>query len=134
MRQDAGDHAQQWGPGLALVWPEGKTVKVNRRDDGRFSVSVNGQERVAGLGDRELPVTLAIAFDEKRVRILATGEGAFQQEQELASLPRAGFPGAPKELRIGKMANSLEPVDHDTPGEMGWSRVDWVKIYGEAAK
>jgi hypothetical protein len=131
IRQDAGDKAQQWGPGLALVWTDETFVKVNRRDDGRFGLSINGKERIAGNCDRELPVMLAISLDENRLRVLALGEGAFQQEQELASLPRSGFTGAPRELRIGKMPNSLKSADHSTPGEVGWSRVDWVRIWGE---
>jgi hypothetical protein len=130
-RQDNGDQAQQWGPGIALVWPDGKFLKVNRRADGRFGLSINGQSRLEGQCDRELPVTLAIALDDKHVRIVALGEGAFQQEQELASVPRQDFAGAPREVRLGKMPDSLKAADFGTPGEMGWSRADWVRVLGQ---
>ena len=131
IRQDAGDAAQQWGPGLAVIAADGKFVKVNRRDDGRFGLSINGAEDLAGQCDRTLPVILAVIFDEKRVRIVAAGEGAFEQEQELATLPRSAFPAEPSELRIGKMPNSLQPIDHGDPGMNGWSRTDWVRVLGE---
>jgi hypothetical protein len=131
IRQDAGDGAQQWGPGLAVTWPGGQFVKVNRRDDGRFGVSINGQEKLGGQCDRDLPVTLAVVIDAKSVRIVATGEGAFQQEQEIASAPRKDFFGDPTEVRIGKMPNSLKPADHGDPGALGWSRCDWLRVFGE---
>lgn len=131
VRQDAGDGAQQWGPGLAVIAADGKFVKVNRRDDGRFGVSINGAEQLAGQCDRTLPVILAIGFDEKNVRIVATGEGAFEQEQELAVIPRSAFPVEPTELRIGKVPNSLKPADHSDVGLNGWSRTDWVRVLGD---
>ena len=131
IRQDEGDSAQQWGPGVAVMWSDGKFIKVNRRDDGRFGLSINGAESLAGQCDRTLPVTLTIVVDEKRVRVVASGEGSFEQEQELATRPRAEFPAEATELRLGKMPNSLQPADHSDPGLNGWSRVDWVRVFGE---
>lgn len=130
-RQDTGDSAQQWGPGLALVWPDGKFVKANRRADGRIGLSINGSEKLAGQCDRELPVTLAVALDSNFVRIVATGEGAFGQEQELARIPRKDLSGAPIEVRVGKMPNSLKPQDYGDAGLMGWSRCDWLRVLGD---
>jgi hypothetical protein len=130
IRQDAADTAQQWGPGIAVIWSDGGFVKVNTRADGRFHISLNGAERLAGLCDRELPVTLAVVIDDKSVRIVALGEGAFQQEQELARVPIKDLTGKPVELRIGKMPNSLKPADNGDIGLKGWSRCDWVRVLG----
>ena len=131
IRQDAGDEAQQWGPGLALVWPDGKILKACRRKDGRFGLSVAAAEKLAGMCDVERPVTLAFVLGKDTIRVIASGEGVYQQDQELARIPRAEFPGSPAAVRIGKMPNSGEAKDHGDPGPMGWSRCDWVRIYRE---
>jgi hypothetical protein len=52
--------------------------------------------------------------------------------RQLAKLPRDQFPGAPIEVRLGKMPNSLESKDHKELGEVGWSRCDWFRILGSA--
>ena len=129
LRQDSGDEAQQWGPGLALVWPDGKLLKVNRRKDGRFGVAVGGTEKLAGMCDLERPVTLTFVIEQETIRIVASGEGVYQQDQELARVPRAGFSAAPSVVRVGKMPNDGAAKDHTVPGLMGWSRADWLRIY-----
>jgi hypothetical protein len=129
IRQDSGDDAQQWGPGLALVWPDGKLLKANRRKDGRFGISIAGTEKLTGMCDIERPVTLAFAIGQDTIRIIASGEGVYQQDQELARVPRTDFPGMPATVRIGKMPNSGAAKDNSAPGQMGWSRTDWLRIY-----
>jgi hypothetical protein len=37
-------------------------------------------------------------------------------------------------MRIGKMPNSLKPADNSTPGEMGWSRADWVRVWSQRSE
>ncbi len=131
IRQDSGDDAKQWGPGIAAIWPDGRILKVNRRSDGRFEVGVNGAERLAGQCDIDAPVTLGIFLQKDNLVVVASGEGAFQQESELARIPRSEFPGVPTAIRIGKMPNSGKAEDHGTPGTTGWSRCDWVRVYQE---
>ena len=129
IRQDSGDDAQQWGPGLALVWADGRLLKVNRRWDGRFGLSIGGAEQLAGMCDLALPVTLGFVIEQDFIRILASGEGVYQQDQELARLTRTDFPGAPASVRIGKMPNSGAAQDFGEAGLMGWSRADWLRVY-----
>jgi hypothetical protein len=131
IRQDAGDEAQQWGPGVALVWPDGRILKAGRRKDGRFGLSIAGAEKLAGMCDIDRPVTIAFIIGADAVRIVASGEGTYQQDQELAEIPRAEFPGAPTTLRIGKMPNNGQPRDHSDAGPIGWSRCDWLRVYRE---
>ncbi len=131
IRQDGADEAQQFGPGLALLWPDGRLLKVCRRKDGRFGLSIAGKEVLEGICDKALPVTLAFKLDKEAIRILASGEGAFQQVQELAVIPRNTFPGNPNRLRLGKMPNSGEAKDNASVGQAGWSRADWIRIYGD---
>lgn len=131
IRQDAGDDAQQWGPGVALVWPDGKILKAGRRRDGRFGVSIAGSESLPGMCDIELPVIIAFVFEKDAIRIVASGEAVYEQEQELARVSRAQFPGAPVTLRLGKMPNNGAAQDFGNAGQMGWSRADWVRVYHE---
>ena len=129
IRQDAGDEAQQWGPGLALVWPDGHFLKAGRRKDGRFGLSIAGAEKLVGMCDIERPVTIAFVLEKYLIRIIASGEGVWQQDQELAQIPRAEFSAAPAVVRVGKMPNSGEAQDHSDPGPPGWSRTDWLRLY-----
>ena len=129
IRQDAGDEAQQWGPGLALVWPDGNFLKAGRRKDGRFGLSIAGAEKLVGMCDIERPVTISFVLEKYLIRIVASGEGVWQQDQELARIPRTDFPGVPAVVRVGKMPNSGEAQDHSDPGPPGWSRADWLRLY-----
>ena len=129
IRQDAGDEAQQWGTGLALVWPDGKILKAGRRKDGRFGLSIAGAEKLAGMCDIVRPVTIAFVLEKDTIRIIASGEGVYQQDQELARIPRAGFSGTSAIVRVGKMPNSGAAQDHGDPGPPGWSRADWLRLY-----
>jgi hypothetical protein len=129
IRQDSGDEGNSWGPGAALVWPDGKFLKANRRKDGRFGISTNGGEKLTGLCDIESPVTVAFVLEKEHIRIVATGPGTYEQDIELARIPRKDYPAAPGVLRLGKIPNNGKPEDHSEAGQMGWSRVDWVRIY-----
>lgn len=51
----AGDKAQSWGPGLALVWPDGKAVVLNIRQEGACSVIAAGNEQVIGSPFQPVP-------------------------------------------------------------------------------
>ena len=131
IRQDAGDEGNSWGPGVALVWPDGKFLKANRRKDARFGISANGGEKLTGLCDIESPVTVAFVLEKEHIRIVATGPGTFDQDIELARIPRKDYPAAPATVRLGKIPNNGKPEDHGEAGQMGWSRVDWVRVYRE---
>lgn len=51
----ANDQAQSWGPGLALVWPDGKALLVNIRKEGACSVIAAGTEEVVGRPFQSVP-------------------------------------------------------------------------------
>lgn len=119
------------GPGITLVWPEGRLLKASHRQDGRFGLSINGQEKLAGMCDLQLPVTIAFLLEKDAIRVIASGEGVYQQDQELARIPRADFPGAPTMLRLGKVPDNGKSEDAKEAGLIGWSRCDWVRVYGE---
>ncbi len=51
----ANDQAQSWGPGLAIVWPDGKALVVNIRKEGTCSVISNGEEQIVGNPFQHVP-------------------------------------------------------------------------------
>ncbi len=60
---------------------------------------------------------VAIRLDVDRIVALASRDGAIWTE--LASYPRAEFPGEPKLVRIGKMNLKAQAKDHSDPGATG---------------
>ena len=127
--QDGRDEAQQWGPGVAVVWPNGRTLRTNIRRDGRLTVSAgNGENLDASITSRA-PVELTIRWDADSVRIQAAGPAMGDVPEEIGRYPRSQWPGVPKLIRVGKMPNSAGPQDHGEPGPTGFSRVEWVRVH-----
>lgn len=128
--QDGKDEAQQWGPGLALIWPDGKTLRANIRKDGRLTVSANGSENLDASITARAPVEFTIRWDKDTVKIIAAGPAMGDLPEEIASFPRAQFPGQPSILRVGKMPHSAGPQDHGDAGPTGFNRIEWIRVHG----
>ena len=130
--QDGKDEGQQWGPGLAVIWPNGKTLKANVRKDGRLTLSANGNEAMpTSIANRE-PVELLMQWTEQEVRVIAGGPAMGGIEEELGTFPRSAFPGEPELLRVGKMPNNARAEDHGDAGPEGFNRIEWVRVHGTA--
>ncbi len=128
--QDPADEAQQWGPGFALVWPDGRALKACRRFDRRFSLGIAGRSELAGGLTDDGPVDLTVLLTEKEIVITASGPAMGGEEDVLLRVPRSTFSGPPALLRVGKMPDTARPEDHGTPGPVGSSRIEWVKVRG----
>ena len=50
--------------------------------------------------------------------------------EEIATFPRATFPGQPSVMRVGKMPNNAGPQDFGEAGAEGFNRIEWVRVYG----
>jgi len=127
--QDGNDQGQQWGPGLAVVWPDGKTLRANVRHDGRLTVSANGSEDFPASITARAPVEFTIRWDKDSVKVIAAGPGMGDLPEEIASFPRIQFPGLPSLLRAGKMPNSTGPQDFGEAGAVGFNRIEWVRVF-----
>jgi hypothetical protein len=127
--QDGKDEGQQWGPGLAAIWPDGKTLRANIRKDGRLSVSANGSENLDASITARAPVEFTIRWDKDHVKILAAGPAMGDIPEEIATFPRAQFPGRPTLMRVGKMPNNAGPQDFGEPGDVGFNRIEWVRVF-----
>jgi len=127
--QDGKDEGQQWGPGLALMWPDGKTLKVSLRKDNRITVAVNGAEKMPASITTRAPLELSISWNDKQVSVQAGGPAMGDLTEEIATFPRSQFPGPPSQVRIGKMPNTAEPKDHGDAGSVGFNRIEWFRIH-----
>ncbi len=131
--QDPKDEGNSWGPGVSLIWSGGKQIIVRHRKDGRIGVTVSGDENFAAHWSKVAPVELYITWDKQSVRVIAAGEGVSDVEEVVAQWPRSQWPGEPTKLLVGKVPNSGKPEDHSAPGDKGFSRIEWVKIFAAPA-
>ncbi len=131
--QDGKDEAQQWGPGLALLWSGGDTLKVNCRRDGRLGISYNGKESFPTSLAERAEVTLTLRWDDREVRVIAGGPAMQGLDQIIATLPRTQFRGDPTLVRLGKMPADATTKDHSDPGLPGFTRFTWLRFLGPGA-
>jgi len=132
--QDGKDEAQQWGPGLAVLWPNGQSLRTNIRRDGQLTVSANGGENLDASITSRAPVEFSIRWDTDAIRIIAAGPAMGDLAEEIARFPRSAFPGQPTIVRVGKMPHSAGPGDHSEPGPTGFSRIEWFRTHAPAGK
>jgi hypothetical protein len=128
---ETGDDAgQDWGPGIALVWPDGAAAKLNLRlEDMKFGLYAAGRFEIAGGG---------LHHREKvRIRLLVGEEEVFFQRQdadgswgEIGRMRREGLRGDPVALRVGKHAKDGGWRDFSSPGSPGECAVREIQILG----
>jgi len=110
------DQGKTWGCGVALVWPGGKSARVNLRvPESRFgTLGSDGIRLLGGPLDATQPQTL---------RLLLTDSGVIYQVKtgdEWATIDaqsRTGLDGDPALLRVGKLGESGDWQDYGGDGE-----------------
>ncbi len=127
--QDGRDEGQQWGPGIALIWTDGRTLKTSLRKDGRITVAKNGSDDMPAEISSRAPMEWTIRWDEKSVTVEAGGPAMGELPELLATFPRSEFPGQPLAVRIGKMPNDASAKDFGEAGPVGFNRVEWFRIH-----
>jgi hypothetical protein len=123
------DRGASWGPGLALVFPEG-TVKFNLRPErGCFGVAVNGSESELGKLESGKPYFLRMTLGAGRVVCEASLDGkAWQKFGETQML------GTPAAVRVGKMNKEGGAGDFSEDGPLERCRVAEFRILGDPEK
>jgi endo-alpha-N-acetylgalactosaminidase len=114
-----GDAGQTWGPGMTLLWANGKALRVNLRgEDRKFGVdSEPGGQTMVGSIEGDGIATLRIRLTADQVLVDArTAEDA--PWQALKAFPRATFPGDPDRVRLGK-THAIATDDNDGIGSKG---------------
>ena len=121
------DHSASWGPGLALVFPEG-VVKFNLRPGrGCFGVAAGGNEQELGKLEPGKAYVLRMTVGPDRVVCEASLDGTAWQK-----IGETRMPGSPTSLRLGKMDKSGGPEDFSEDGQPGRCRVAELRLLGPA--
>ena len=123
------DQGATWGPGMSLVWPKGKALRVNLRSDGHFGVDYGGRQIIKESELSDSWITLAIVWQDSNLVVQATDDG--HSWQEIARLGRAEFPGEPTAVRLGKMNDRSENHDFATLGPAGATTIKSFRVLGE---
>ncbi len=125
------DAGLTWGPGIALVWPDGKTAKMNIRTvDKKFGLFGGDGFRMVGAPlDLKQPISMRILLGDDRIFFLQKENGKWVT---IESQSRAGRAGDPASLRIGKLAEdgSLADFSGET-GPNGECQFKAVSAYGK---
>ena len=125
------DSGDTWGPGVALVFPGGKLVRINLRGgSSQFGVDATGvAQKIAGSFQKKTDITLRIRCEADKI-ILETRNADDEEEwQSIAELPRTSFPGNPTAVRLGKSHGVESTDDNGDPGQKGTTRFGALKIY-----
>ena len=139
LKLDCGtDAAQSWGPGLALVWASGKTIKLNARPETTWGTLgfFDGAKETALKGcdaalDLTKPVWLRLRIDGRFVHAEVSQDG-----KEWISATKTDFGGPvppPKTVRAGKLDPSGGASDFNADkGELGRSKLLKLRAFGAA--
>ena len=125
------DASASWGPGMALIWPDGRALKLFLRPgQEQFGVNLDGSERmIAGAGAGRA-WWLRVEFQPGRVVCRASQDRAVWRQ--LAVLEGAPD-GPPERVRLGKTDRAGGASDFTAPGELGRSRIEAFRALGGLA-
>jgi hypothetical protein len=110
------DGGQTWGPGVALVWPNGRAAKFNLRLEDRVfgTFAGDGLRMSGGPFDRTRPVSVRILLGDEHV-FFQTRAG--ERWEDLDQQSREGLAGDPATVRLGKLSEN--GAWEDFPGAAG---------------
>lgn len=120
------DRGASWGPGLALVFPQG-VVKFNLRPErGCFGIAVNGSESESGKLEPGKAYTLRMTLTAGRVLCEAALDGKSWEK-----IGEARMAGVPTAVRLGKMDKAGGASDFSEAGPVDRCRVAEFRVFGE---
>jgi hypothetical protein len=121
------DHGATWGPGIALLWPNGG-VRINVRSEGRYGCDAAGDFTFAGVTTPGSWIRLRIRVEKDRIVGEGSGDGVMWEE--IKSIPRDRYPGDPVAVRIGKMGYGQGTEDYEVLGPSGSCKITEMRVYG----
>jgi hypothetical protein len=127
----ADDSGDTWGPGLALVFPGEKLVRINLRGGpSQFGVDATGvPQKITGSFQQKAAITLRIRCEAEKIVLEARNEDDEEEWQAVAELPRASFPGDPVAVRLGKSHGVESTDDNGDPGKDGTALFRALRVY-----
>lgn len=125
------DDSYTWGPGMALVWADGRAISLNvRPGDKCYGADATGFAQIkGGRVSPGVPVTLRLRLTPDKVYAEALSN-TDNDYQIIATFPRASFSGSPAKVRLGK-AHGVEGLDdHTEPGSESVVSYDAFHLFG----
>ncbi len=122
------DHGATWGPGLCLVWPGNKILRINLRAEGRLGVDDGRSQWFGGFSAPETWHRLRIRLEDKQVLAEISADGRFWEPIHAAD--RSQFAGAPVAVRLGKMSGDGKNEDHHVLGPPGGCAIKALRVFG----
>jgi hypothetical protein len=131
-RVDSGtDAGATWGPGLALLWPGGKVVRLNVRSMGTFGVDDGADFVFSGrIASRET-YWLRLRLEPDQVLVEASADGEYWDL--LQRYPRERYPGDPVSVRLGKSGPGGRAEDYTSMARPGECAIGELRVYGAKA-
>jgi len=128
-RVDPGtDGSASWGPGMALLWPDGRSLKLFLRPgQEQFGVNLNGAELIIAGAGASKAWWLRAELQTGRIVCRASEDG--QRWRELAVLEDAPE-GTPARVRLGKTDRRGNASDFGEAGELGRCRIESFRALG----
>jgi hypothetical protein len=117
-----------WGPGLTLLWPDGKVVRINVRSMGTFGVDDGAEFVFNGQTTPGMTHYLRLRLEADAVLAEASPDGDFWDV--IHSYPRERFPGDPPAVRLGKGGPGGRAEDHSTMARPGACTFREFRAYG----
>ncbi len=128
-RIDSGtDKGATWGPGMCLVWPSGKLLRVNLRAEGRLGVDDGASQWFGGVSTPGAWHHLRIRIEGEEVLAEASADGRFWQR--IHAVDRARLRGSPASVRLGKMSGAGRCEDHHVAGPPGRCAIGSLRVFG----
>jgi hypothetical protein len=131
-RVDPGtDDSASWGPGITLVWPEGRTLKLFLRPgQQQFGLNLDGEERRFDGAGEGRAWWLRVALQPGRAVCSVSADGASWRELgAVDELPDE----RPDRLRLGKTGRSGGAADFPHPGQEVRCRLEAFRALGGPA-
>ncbi|MBN1344088.1 MAG: hypothetical protein JXQ73_15490 [Phycisphaerae bacterium] len=122
------DKGASWGPGLSVVWPGGKFLRINVRAEGRFGVDDGQGQWFGGFSVADGWHQVRIRVEGKEVLAECSMDGAMWEV--VHRIPRDRLPGEPVAVRIGKMSNTDKDEDYQVLGPEGSCAIADVRAFG----
>jgi len=122
------DQGATWGPGMALVWPEG-SFRINLRPpEGRYGAYHGNEYWFGGFVMPEAWHHLRLRVEADEVVAEASADGKLWYP--IQARPRHAFPGDPVAVRLGKMGSPDEAQDFSDPGPPGACAIADLRAFG----
>ncbi len=125
------DGSASWGPGMALLWPDGRSLKLFlRHGQKQFGVNLDGREQVFGGAGQGQAWWLRADFLVDRIVCRVSADGSRWRE---LTVIEDGPEGPPQLLRLGKTDRAGGATDYREAGPLGRARLEALQVHGGLA-